>query len=164
MLTVKSKAPPESVDAFHFFLFHIFIWRKSHIPAPQPSGKAEVCKTFIPQFDSGWCLQNKKHFLRSAFCFGTMCSACAECDAYFVRDVSFGSDVRFAREDAEHITSLCTAGATHHYGEAMASLRRSRYITFYKRSKLCYNITESEVLLWQSQNYANYQWSFPLIS
>ena len=26
--------------------------------ALQPSGKAEVCKTFIPQFKSGWCLQN----------------------------------------------------------------------------------------------------------
>ena len=69
-----------------------------------------------------------------------------------------------SRVSKEHITSLCAKGAIHHYGEAMASLRRSRYITFYKRSKLCYNITESEVLLWQSQNYANYQWSFPLIS
>ena len=30
--TVKSKAPPESVDAFHFFLFYyISIWRKSHM-------------------------------------------------------------------------------------------------------------------------------------
>ena len=73
--------------------------------------------------------QNKKHFVRSAFCFGTMCSACAERDAHFVRDVSFGSDVRFAREDAEHITSLCTEGAIHHcalalhhYGEAITSL------------------------------------------
>ena len=27
--------------------------------APQPSGKAEVCKTFIPQFKSGWRLQEK---------------------------------------------------------------------------------------------------------
>ena len=26
---------------------------------------------------------------------------------HFVRDVSFGNDVRFAREDAKHITSLC---------------------------------------------------------
>jgi len=58
-----------------------------------------------------------------------MCSAPAERDAHFVRDVSFGSDVRFAREDAEHITSLCTAGAIHHcalalhhYGEAITSL------------------------------------------
>ena len=33
-----------------------------------------------------------------------MCSTCAERDAHFVRDVSFGSDERFAREDAEHIT------------------------------------------------------------
>ena len=71
---------------------------------------------------------------RSAFVFGTMCSTCAERDVHFVRDVAFGSDVRFAREDAEHITSLCAAGAIHHYGEAIASLRRSRYITLYKRS------------------------------
>ena len=63
------------------------------------------------------------------FCFGTMCSACAERDAHFVRDVSFGSDVRFAREDAEHITSLCDEGAIHHcasalyhYGKAITSL------------------------------------------
>ena len=51
-----------------------------------------------------------------------MCSACAERDVPFVRDVSFGSDVRFARE-AEHITSLCANGAIHHYGEAITSLR-----------------------------------------
>ena len=57
------------------------------------------------------------------FVFGTMCSACAERDAHFVRDASFGSDVRFAREDAEHITSLCDEGAIHHYGEAITSLR-----------------------------------------
>ena len=67
--------------------------------------------------------QKEKHFVRSAFCFGTMCSAPAERDAHFVRDVSFGSDVRFAREDAEHITSLCAKGAIHHYGEAITSLR-----------------------------------------
>ena len=42
--------------------------------------------------------QKQKHFVRSAFVFGTMCSACAERDVHFVRDVSFGSDVRFARE------------------------------------------------------------------
>ena len=58
-----------------------------------------------------------------------MCSACAERDAHFGRDVCFASDVRFAREDAEHITSLCTAdaihhcaSALHHYGEAITSL------------------------------------------
>ena len=50
---------------------------------------------------------------------GTMCSACAERNAHFVRDVSFGSDVRFAREDAEHITSLCTKGAIHHCALAL---------------------------------------------
>ena len=54
-----------------------------------------------------------------------MCSAYAERDAHFVRDVSFGSDVRFAREDAEHITSLCDEGAKHHYGEAITSLRHA---------------------------------------
>ena len=46
--------------------------------------------------------QTKEHFARSAFCFGTMCSACAERDVHFVRDVSFGSDVRFAREEYEN--------------------------------------------------------------
>ena len=64
-----------------------------------------------------------------------MCSAYAERDVPFGRDVCFASDVRFAREDAEHITSLCAEGAIHHYGEAITSLRRSRYITLYKRSK-----------------------------
>ena len=51
-----------------------------------------------------------KHFVRSAFAFGTMCSASAE------------RDVRFAREDAEHITSLCDEGAIHHFGAADTSL------------------------------------------
>ena len=73
-----------------------------------------------------------------------MCSACAEHDAHFVRDVSFGSDVRFARE-AEHITSLCDEGAIHHYGEAITSLRRSRNITLYKRPKVCYNTIRKAV-------------------
>ena len=79
------------------------------------------------------------------FCWGTMCSACAERDAHFVRDVSFGSDVRFAREDAEHITSLCANGAIHHDGEAITSLRRSRNITLYKRPKVCYHIFDVNV-------------------
>ena len=65
--------------------------------------------------------QNKKHFVRSAFCFGTMCSAPAERDVPFGRDVCFTSDVRFARV-AEHITSLCAKGAIHHYGESITSL------------------------------------------
>ena len=63
--------------------------------------------------------QTKEHCESSAFCFGTMCSAYAERDAHFVRDVSFGSDVRFAREDAEHITSLCDEGAIHHCALAL---------------------------------------------
>ena len=41
--------------------------------------------------------QNKKHFVRSAFAFGTMCSAPAERDVPFGRYVCFASDVRFAR-------------------------------------------------------------------
>ena len=55
----------------------------------------------------------------SGIFFGTMCSACAERDAHFVRDVCFASDVRFAREDAEHITSLCDEGAIHHCAIAL---------------------------------------------
>ena len=74
-------------------------------------------------------LQKQKHFARSAFVFGTMCSACAERDVPFGRDVCFASDVRFAREGAEHITSLCAQGAIHHYGEAITSLRQRRNIT-----------------------------------
>ena len=36
--------------------------------APQPSGKAEVCKTFIPQFKSGWRLQkNLQDYLQVFF-------------------------------------------------------------------------------------------------
>ena len=51
-----------------------------------------------------------------------MCSACAERDVPFGRDVAFGSDVRLAREDAEHITSLCDEGAIHHSDNAATSL------------------------------------------
>ena len=65
-----------------------------------------------------------------------MCSAYAERDVPFGRDVCFASDVRFAREDAEHITSLCDEGAIHHYGKAITSLRQCRNITLYKRLKL----------------------------
>ena len=75
--------------------------------APWPSGKAKVCNTSIPGPIPGGASKNKKHFVRSAIVFGTMCSAFAERDVHFVRDVSFGSDVRFAREYAEDITSLC---------------------------------------------------------
>ena len=42
-----------------------------------------------------------------------MCSAGAERDVHFVRDVACSSDVHFVRE-AEHITSLCADGAIHH--------------------------------------------------
>ena len=59
-----------------------------------------------------------------------MCSAYAERDVHFVRNVSFGSDVRFAREQGtQHITLRPTGAkhhcaiALHHYGEAITSLR-----------------------------------------
>ncbi|MCR5690053.1 MAG: hypothetical protein K6G71_07380 [Clostridiales bacterium] len=44
--------------------------------------------------------------------FSTMRSAFAERDTSFGRDACFASDVRFTREEAEHITSLRPAGAT----------------------------------------------------
>ena len=72
----------------------------------------------------------KKTAIRaSEWLFSTMCSACAERDVPLGRDVCFASDVRFAREGAEHITSLCAKGAIHHYGEAITSLRQRRNIT-----------------------------------
>ena len=62
-----------------------------------------------------------------------MCSAYAERDVPFGRDVCFASDVRFAREEAEHITSLCDEGAIHHcaialhhFGAADTSLKNVR--------------------------------------
>ena len=88
----------------------------------------------------------------SGIFFGTMCSARAERDAPFGRDVSFGSDVRFAREDAEHITSFCTAGAIHHCalalhhcGVAATSLKTSPS-GLEKHRKLCYNEIRKAVL------------------
>ena len=67
-----------------------------------------------PQFKSGWRLQTKEHCESGALLFGTMCSVHPERDVHFVRDAAFGSDVCFAREYAEHVTSLCTVGAIHH--------------------------------------------------
>ena len=116
-------APPLST-AYHRIIAQIWVLN--------PSCHAKQKRAFVSQ--------DKRPFLNDVFRY-------AERDAHFVRDVSFGSDVRFARE-AEHITSL----------------RQRRNITIYKPLKLCYNIIESEVLLWQNQNYVNYQWTFPLIS
>ena len=45
---------------------------KQNNKAPWPSGKAQVCKTSIPRSESEWRLQNKKHFVRGAFCFGKL--------------------------------------------------------------------------------------------
>ena len=59
----------------------------------------------------------KKH-LRKQVLFATMCSARAERDAPFGRDVDFVSDVRFAREESgtHHIT--LRLGAIHHCASA----------------------------------------------
>ena len=58
------------------------------------------------------------------------------CSAYAERDV------RFAREDAEHITSLCDEGAIHRYGEAITSLRLAAISLFTNAPK--YVIIKSE--------------------
>jgi len=71
---------------------------------------------------------SKKH-LRKQVLFATMCSAYAERDAPFGRDVDFVSDVRFAREESgtHHITLRLgaihhCASAQHHCGVAATSL------------------------------------------
>ena len=60
-----------------------------------------------------------------------MCSARAERDVPFGRDVACGSDVRFAREKSgtHHIT--LRLGAIHHCAAGTTSLRRSRNFTFF---------------------------------
>ena len=87
----------------------------------------------------------KKAIRKSGWLFSTMCSACAERDVPLGRDVCFASDVRFAREGAEHITSLCAQGAIHHYGEAITSLRQRRNIT--KKFPL-----DLSAILWYNEN------------
>ena len=108
------------------------IWRHSQ------AVRQRSAKPLFPGPIPGGASKNKST-ARAVLLFLERCVPQAERDVPFGRDVSFGSDVRFAREDAEHITSLCTKGAIHHYGEAITSLRRSRNITLYKRSELCYN-------------------------
>ena len=84
-------------------------------------------------------------------------------DVDFVSDVHCVSDVSpYGEVGKHHITlhrrcntSLCVS---------TTSLWRSHNITLYKRSNFCYNITESEVILWQNLNSANYQWNSPLTS
>ena len=71
----------------------------------------------------------KKDQVTCDLVFFQRCVPQAERDAPLGRDVCFASDVRFAREEAEHITSLCDEVAIHHYGEAITSLRQRRNIT-----------------------------------
>ena len=92
--------------------------------------------------------QNKKHFERSAFCFGTMCSARAERDAPFGRDVCFASDVRFAREEANFI-SHCDQNRRRREQYFTISARKLFHIrcqpniSLYKPPLLCYNETNN---------------------
>ena len=71
-----------------------------------PSGKAKVCNTSIPGSIPGGASKTKRTSYEVRFVL-ERCIPQAERDVHFVRDVCFASDVRFAREDAEHITSLC---------------------------------------------------------
>ena len=71
-------------------------------------------KPRFPSSNLGGASKNKKHCISSAFSFLERCVPQAERDVHFVSDVCFASDVRFAREDAEHTTSLCDEGAIHH--------------------------------------------------
>ena len=111
--------------------------------APWPSGKAKVCNTSIPSSILGGASKQKSTARAVLFCL-ERCVPQAERDAHFVRDVSFGNDVRFAREDAEHITSLCDETVAKQRRNtslcvSTTSLRRSRNITLYKQPKVCYN-------------------------
>ena len=75
-------------------------------PVPWPSGKAKVCKTFIPQFKSGRHLHEKEH-----------CGSNALFQRYkstsWICDMPFGRDIRLRRViclrawvDLYHITFL----------------------------------------------------------
>ena len=88
---------------------------KSKILGCRQAVRHQTLTLTFPGFES-LCPSQKKDQVERLGLFSTMCSACAERDVHFVRDVCFASDVRFAREDAEHITSLCDEGAIHHYG------------------------------------------------
>ena len=75
----------------------------------------------------------KKDQLTCELVFFQRCVPQAERDVPLGRDVCFASDVRFAREEAEHITSLCDEGAIHHcaialhhFGAADTSLKNVR--------------------------------------
>ncbi len=68
-------------------------------------------------------------------------------------DVAFGSDVHC-------VSDVLPYGEV---GKHNITATGGSNITLYKRLKLCYNVFESEVLLWLNPNYANCQWIFPLI-
>lgn len=70
-----------------------------------------------------------------------MCSAAAERDVHFVRDVSYGSDVRLRHVmEAEHISSLCGKAAIHHYAVSISSLSPWGQSSLYKQIIICYHL------------------------
>ena len=61
---------------------------------PWPSGKAKVCKTFIPQFKSGWHLQaadaSGKSRAHLFFALASFCGPCPAKTAHFLRRLTSG--------------------------------------------------------------------------
>ena len=118
--------------------------------SPAPYGgiperpKGADCKSVVSDFGgpNPPSPTRKKH-LRKQVLFSTMCSARAERDAPFGRDVDFVSDVRFAREESgtHHIT--LRLGAIHHYADRLTPLRRSRNFTFSFNSKVFQNFVDA---------------------
>ena len=103
------------------------IWRNWQTRTVQVRVKAISCR-----FKSCYPHQ-KKDQLTCELVFFQRCVPQAERDVPLGRDVCFASDVRFAREEAEHITSLCDEGAIHHcaialhhFGAADTSLKNVR--------------------------------------
>ena len=78
------------------------------------------------------------------------------------RNVMCPSGVMFASQVM--CASRVIRNTSHHFApKAQYITTACRNITLYKRSKSCYNISESEELLWLNLNSENYLWNFPLI-
>ena len=61
--------------------------RSFYIMVPWPSGKAKVCKTFIPQFKSGRHLQKTRSTAKAVlFVFN-------EINPYGICEIAFGSEI-----------------------------------------------------------------------
>ena len=59
MLTVKSKVPPESVDAFHFFLFHILYGAKAIFRHHSQAVRQRSAKPLSPSSILGGASKNE---------------------------------------------------------------------------------------------------------